>query len=387
MVDFESTERAFSYKNDAALKHSHRLFSILKYPIIGQLLSVLGGWAIRLKLPVRGLIKNSIYRQFVAGETIEESRNVFEKLYQYCVQSILDFSVEGTEEEEGFKATQTQILNVIHKVKDEASLAVAVIKISGLGSNILLEKISNNSQLTASELKQKKALHTRLDDVFSLACTLQVSVYVDAEESWIQPAIDSFTELFMQKYNKDIPIVFNTIQLYRKDRLDYLKHLHKICTEKNIWMGVKLVRGAYLEKERKEALKKGIPSPIHDKKADTDKDYNLGIKYCFEHLEKIALCLGTHNEESCIYALELLKKHNIDKKDTRVYFSQLYGMSDHISFNLAADGYNSSKYLPYGPLKDTLPYLARRAQENSSIAGQMSKELRLIKQELKRRKL
>ena len=222
-------------------------------------------------------------------------------------------------------------------------------------------------------------------EICQAAADSRIGVLVDAEESWIQNTVDALTMQMMDAFNRDRVVVYNTIQLYRHDRLAFLKHSYEAAHEKGFVLGAKLVRGAYMEKERKRADQLSYPSPIQPNKEATDRDYDLGVTFCIQHIEDIALIVASHNENSNLLAARLLEQRNLPLNHPHVHFSQLYGMSDNITFNLAKAGCPVSKYLPFGPIKDVIPYLMRRAQENSSVSGQTGRELGLIKKELKRR--
>jgi len=344
--------------------------------------------ALKLRFPVRFLIRRTIFKQFCGGESIEECSKTIESLGKHRIGTILDYSVEGKTEEEDFDRTTEIIIQTIQKASKENHIPFAVFKITGISKFSLLEKASKNrNNLSENELLELQKIEERINKICKSAHELNVPVFVDAEESWVQDIIDQWVLDMMFLYNKEKCIVFNTVQMYRHDRLEFLHKCLKISKESNISYGIKLVRGAYMEKERKRAKENGYPSPIQIDKKATDKDYNLALYFILENISFFSLVAGTHNEESSMKLAKAIEKYTIDKKDHRIYFAQLLGMSDHISFNLAHDGYNVAKYVPFGPVKEVMPYLLRRANENTSVAGQTGRELGLIKKELKQRKI
>ena len=364
---FENTEIGFKSKSNKKLKKSKTLFKLLSNPMLVRIGKILLQVSNKLKIPTNSIIKNLFFDQFCGGENINECEKCIQELKSYNIGSILDYSVEGNVN--NIQETKSEIIQTIQAAKENENITFCVFKMSGL---ILLNKQENNIK--------------PIIEICNKAKESNVSILIDAEESWIQNEIDKLTEILMSRYNTKKTIVFHTIQLYRKDKLKYLKNIHKQAKEKNYKIGIKLVRGAYMEKERSKALKDGYKSPIHETKKECDHDFNNALKYCIENINDIEIFAGTHNENSCIQLTQLMKKYNLQENDSRIHFSQLLGMSDHISFNLAKKGYNVSKYVPFGPIKEMIPYLIRRAEENSSVKGQTSRELNLIAQELKRRK-
>lgn len=340
----------------------------------------------KLRLPIKGLIRKTIYAQFCAGETLNESIPVVKQLAKKQVGSILDYSVEGKGLREDFERTKDEVIRIIKIAADNPEIPYTSLKMTGIARHGLLEKLSEGKNPEGEEKIEFTELVERLDAICREAEKANVPIYIDAEESWIQVEIDRLTEEMMWKYNVRSAIVNTTLQMYRHDRIHYLHHLLRLAEEKNRYIGIKLVRGAYLEKENKRAKEKGCVSPIHVNKASTDHDFDAAVDYCLEHIDRVALCAGTHNEASTMHLVNKMKELNIPNNDPRVYSSQLFGMSDHISFNLADAGYNVTKYLPYGPVDAVLPYLMRRAEENSAIAGQMGRELKLLITEAERRK-
>lgn len=386
MISFDNTAVAFSGKTDKDLKRSYWLFRLIGNPSLVKIGSALTTFAIKTHLPIRGIIKATIFRQFVGGETIEECNRTVEALGKYRVGTILDYSVEGKESETDFDACCKETIATIDRAKNEAHIPFCVFKVTGLARFALLEKVTAGETLTETEHSEWTRVKQRIDAISSAAHAAGKPLFIDAEESWIQKAIDDVADAMMAKYNREKAIVYNTFQLYRKDRLAFLKQSFEKATAAGYHLGAKLVRGAYMEKERQRAQEKGYPSPIQDTKADSDRDYDLALQFCTDHADRIALCAGTHNEASSKLLVQLMSEKKIDAGNKYVFFSQLLGMSDHISFNLSDAGYNVAKYVPYGPVKEVLPYLIRRAQENTSVKGQTGRELSLIIKEKQRRK-
>lgn len=385
MVSFDNTEIAFSGKSNSDLNRSYWLFKLVSSPAIVNIGKSLTSIAVNIHFPISWLIKPTIFKQFCGGENIEECNKTIEQLGKYRIGTILDYSVEGKESEEDFERCKNETIATIHKAKKDKHIPFCVFKITGLARIELLEKVSALQKLSDAEEAEYKNVLNRVDTICRTAHELSVPIFIDAEESWTQEAMDNMANDMMEKYNKEKPIVYNTFQLYRNDRLDFLKKSFEKAKAKNYFLGAKLVRGAYMEKERERAKKMGYPSPINDTKEDTDREYNLALAFCTENIERIAVCAGTHNEKSSMYLTELMQKKNITHSHPHIYFSQLLGMSDHISYNLSNAGYNVAKYVPYGPVRDVLPYLIRRAQENTSVKGQTGRELSLIIKEKKRR--
>lgn len=387
MISFDNTQIAFEYKSDKELRKAYWLFKLVGSPALVKVGKWLTHFALKTHLPVKGMIKKTIFQQFCGGETISECGPTTQKLSKYGVKSILDYSVEGQTSEKNFEATTLEIIATIKEAKNKADIPLAVFKVSGVARFDILEKFNDeNYQGSADEMQSFQGVKERVQRICQAAFDAEVPVMIDAEESWVQDGIDRIALEMMLQFNKDKAFVYNTLQMYRHDRLDFFKQELKVAQDKGIKYAVKLVRGAYMEKERDRAAKMGYPSPINATKADSDNLYNAALDFAIENLENCAVVAGTHNEESSLYLTELMHKFNIAKNDDRVYFAQLLGMSDHISFNLSAAGYNVAKYVPYGPVREVVPYLIRRAEENTSAAGQTSRELRLIQQEKLRRK-
>jgi proline dehydrogenase len=387
MISFDNTQIAFEYKSDKELRKAYWLFKLVGSPALVKVGKWLTHFALKTHLPVKGMIKKTIFQQFCGGETISECGQTTQKLSKYGVKSILDYSVEGQTSEKNFEATTLEIIATIKEAKNKADIPLAVFKVSGVARFDILEKFNDeNYQGSADEMQSFQGVKERVQRICQAAFDAEVPVMIDAEESWVQDGIDRIALEMILQFNKDKAFVYNTLQMYRHDRLDFFKKELKVAQDKGIKYAVKLVRGAYMEKERDRAAKMGYPSPINATKADSDNLYNAALDFAIENLENCAVVAGTHNEESSLYLTELMHKFNITKNDDRVYFAQLLGMSDHISFNLSAAGYNVAKYVPYGPVREVVPYLIRRAEENTSAAGQTSRELRLIQQEKLRRK-
>lgn len=387
MISFDDTEIAFAGKPDKDLQWSYRLFNMIGKPWLVKV----GGWfqkvAFALHLPVKGLIKKTIFKQFCGGETISDCDQKIKDLGKYNIGTILDYSVEGKDADDDLDRTRDEIIATINRAKDDDNIPFAVFKPTGICRTDLLAK-ANKDRTNLSEQDQQdwNTVLGRLDAICKTAHDAKVPVFIDAEDSWFQDAIDWMADEMMAKYNQSEGFIFNTIQMYRHDRLDFLKTSHQKAKAGGYVLAVKLVRGAYMEKEREKAEEEGYPSPIQPNKEATDRDYDLALAYMVDNINDIVFCAGTHNEKSSAYLAELLEKAGISKSDKRAYFAQLLGMSDHISFNLAHAGYNVAKYVPYGPVKEVMPYLMRRAQENTSVAGQVGRELGLIIKEKKRRK-
>jgi proline dehydrogenase len=386
MVSFDNTEIAFSGKSDTDLRRSFWLFRMIGSPAFVKIGKALTTFALKLHLPIKGMIKATIFKQFVGGETIEECNRTVKALGKFRIGTILDYSVEGKESEQDFDACCEETIATIERAKNDPHIPFCVFKVTGLARFALLEKVSANEALSAVEIEEFGRIKRRVEKICSAAFRHSKPIFIDAEESWIQQAIDDLADAMMLKFNKEKAIVYNTFQLYRKDRLDFLKRSFENAVKHSYLLGAKLVRGAYMEKERARAAKMNYPSPIQDTKENTDRDYNAALLFCVEHIDRIAVCAGTHNESSSLLLVKALDEKKIPHDHPHIFFSQLLGMSDHISFNLSSDNYNVAKYVPYGPVKEVLPYLIRRAQENTSVKGQTGRELSLIIKEQQRRK-
>ncbi len=383
MVSFENTENAFKAKTNSELNRSYWLFKLIGNPLLVKMGANFGPLA--LNIGFKGLIKSTIFKQFVGGETIHDCSVTIAQLGKYNIGTILDYSVEGKESEEDFDHCLEETLDTIKKAKNDKHIPFCVFKVTGLARFDLLQKVSAKTALTDAEKQEWQRVKDRVAKICGFAYESKQAIFIDAEESWIQPAIDDLANENMALYNKNSALIYNTYQFYRHDRLAYLTESIKHGKTNGYHIGAKLVRGAYMEKERKRAAEMNYPSPIQPSKEASDNDYNAALKLCVDNIDVIGLCAGTHNEKSSLNLVELMQQKNIQPADKRIYFSQLFGMSDHISYNLSLNNYNVAKYVPYGPVKEVLPYLIRRAQENTSVKGQTGRELNLIMKEKKRR--
>jgi proline dehydrogenase len=385
-VSFEDTEVAFKHKSDRDLWLSYLIFGLTKNPFLVKFLSQAAKWALAMGLPVKPLIKATVFKQFCGGEHKKEYLEVIRKLGDSNIGTILDYSVEGTEDEAGFESTKKELLRIVDQSKSDPNIPCTCMKMTAIGSFDLFKTVSANEPLSAEKIREWEKVKSRLEDICEASYQACKPIYIDAEESWIQTAIDELAEAMMSRYNQDKAIVFTTLQLYRWDRNDYFLRLIRRARSEGYKLGIKIVRGAYLEKERERAKRYGYRSPVNATKEDTDREYDKSVEIFIDNIDVVEICVGTHNEASCRLLIELMAEKDLPNDHPHIYFSQLYGMSDNISFNLAKAGYNVSKYLPFGPVESTLPYLARRAEENTAIAGQMSKELEIIIKERERRK-
>ena len=387
LPEFDNTEIAFQYRSDKELKHARFLFSSMGSPALTNIGIKMTKLALALHLPVKGIIKSTLFDHFCGGETMEEAAQTAAMLGKYGIGTILDYGVEGKESENDFDNAVPEFIKAIKYAATSKYIPFISLKVTGFAYFALLEKVHTGEKLTDDETAAWQRVYSRIDQVCKAAADNNIMVLVDAEESWIQKPVDELTNVMMARYNKKKVIVFNTFQLYRHDRFVFLKESCETARKEGYLLGAKLVRGAYMEKERKRAAEMGYPSPIQPDKQATDIDYDAATLYCLQHLNDLALFVGTHNETSCLKVAKYMLDHNIPANTERVYFSQLYGMSDNVSFNLAHEHYHVAKYLPYGPVKDVIPYLMRRAQENTSVAGQTGRELSLIAKEIKRRNI
>jgi proline dehydrogenase len=402
-ISFDDTEIAFAHHSDKELKEAYRLFRLMNYPWLVSIGTKLTPWMIHSGLPVKGLIRKTIFEQFVGGETLEETAAIAKKLSRFNVQVILDYGAEGKEGEENFDHACEEFIRVINYAATQSSIPYMSIKVTGFARFSLLEKLDalihsskENSlikrfnhalqQLTPGEQNEWERVYLRMRKICEAANEKNIGVLVDAEETWIQDPVDALSMLMMDEFNRDKSVIYNTAQLYRHDRLSFLHKMFEAAEERGFILGVKLVRGAYMEKERTRAEEKGYASPIQPEKKSTDKDFNEAVEFCIQHLEQVSVIVATHNEQSNLFAVRLLTEKGLPLNHPHVHFSQLYGMSDNITYNLAKAGCSVSKYLPFGPIKDVIPYLMRRAHENTSVKGQTGRELGLIKKELRRRK-
>ncbi|MCU0449770.1 MAG: proline dehydrogenase family protein [Bernardetiaceae bacterium] len=391
-VSFEDTATAFAAKTDADLYKSELLFKAIHYNWLVKTGTGFVKFALNAGFPITGLLRSTLFKQFCGGETIDECARTAQVLHKYGVGAILDYSVEGEKNEAAFDQTEQETIATIHKAAQmRDSIPFSVFKTTGLGPMPLLEKVAAKLAQPSplpwllSEQAGWDRLRQRVDNICRTAYEQKVRIFIDAEETWIQDAIDALAYEMMEKYNREQAIVYNTYQLYTVAGLGKLRQARTLAVKNGFYLGAKLVRGAYMEKERQRAVEKGYPDPIQPNKKATDDDFNEALRFCIDNLQRIALCAGTHNEDSCYYLAVLMEKYNISPNNQNVYFAQLHGMSDHISYNLAKAGYQVAKYLPYGPIKSVMPYLFRRAEENTSVAGQSSRELVLVSRELARR--
>lgn len=386
-LDFSNTEIAFSDKSNRELNKAYWMFRMMNKPWLVNLGNKLGVPAVRMGLPfVDLIIKQTIFRQFCGGTTLLETQRTIERLARRNTATVLDFGAEGKESEEDFNRTMKETLRAIEFVSGIEGNAIVSTKLTGMARFALLEKLQSREPLTDAEKAEFENVRKRVDSICHAANSKGVTLYIDAEESWIQDPMDNLVNEMMARYNKERAVVFNTFQMYRQDRLDYLKYSHELALREGFILGAKLVRGAYMEKERRRAAERGYPSPIHPDKPATDKSYNDGIRFCIEHVDRIALSNSTHNAESNMLMAKLIVEKGLPRNHPHLGFSQLLGMSDNITFNLANAGFFASKYVPYGSIRDVIPYLMRRAKENTSVTGDMSRELSLIHKEVQRRK-
>ena len=383
-IDFNNTKVAFAHKSNADLRKARLLFQSFNYPVLIRFGPGLAAAFINILPPVKRLIRKTIFAQFCGGENIEDCARTVEQLHKGKIGTILDYSVEGEEKEEVFEATCREIVDTIVKAsQNKDKIPFSVFKVTGIGRMDLLTKVNAGEKLDEKETAEFARVRSRFEKICEEAHRNDVAVFVDAEDSWIQDIIDSMTYEMMKKYNSRKAIIYNTIQCYRTGRV---QHVEAVLKDLGCFAGFKVVRGAYMEKERERAAKMGYESPIQPTKESTDKEYNDVLRLCMEHIDRVSICAGTHNEQSSLYLAGLMEKVGLPNGHDHVWFAQLLGMSDHISYNLADSGYNVAKYVPYGPVKAVLPYLSRRARENSSVKGQVGRELNLINTELKRRR-
>ena len=391
-ISFDNTNIAFAYKSTKELKAAKFLFNTMDYPWFSAVGVRLTPFLMKTGLPIHGIIRKTIFKQFVGGETLGETAAVGKILSDYNVQVILDYGVEGKEGEANFEEATEQFIRVIQYAASQKNIPFISVKVTGFARFGLLQTLNEAPRLRSGihdheeEVNEWERVRERMFRICAAAAENGIGVLVDAEESWIQDPVDRLVIEMMEIFNKEKPIVYNTIQLYRHDRLSFLRLSHTIAKQQDFILAVKLVRGAYMEKERLRAVQNNYPSPIQNDKSFTDGDYNAAVAYCIDHLNEIAVIIASHNEYSNLHAAEILDTKGIAHNHPHVHFSQLYGMSDNITFNLADAGYSVSKYLPFGPIREVIPYLMRRAQENSSLNGQTSRELLLIRKELERRK-
>jgi proline dehydrogenase len=385
-ISFDNTEIAFSSRSDKELRKTLWLFSAFNNKIIVKTGTYLINLSLKLELPLKDLVKGTVYKHFCGGESILDCNNSINQLKEFNIGAILDYAVEGKESDTIFERSCEELMTVIEKAHRVPNIPFAVFKPTGIASKDLMTKVQNKENLTLVETEQFEKVKMRFDRICKQAYEKNVRLFIDSEDSWYQNTVDDLVYEMMRKYNKETCIVFNTYQMYRKDMPKRFREAYELATLEGYFLGAKLVRGAYMEKERKRAADIGYPDPIFETKALTDKAFNEALDYCIENIAKISVCCGSHNEESNYRLIDLIEHYGLKKDDQRIYSAQLYGMSDHISYNLAQAGYNVAKYVPYGPVDLVVPYLIRRAEENTSIAGQTSRELQLIRKEIMRRR-
>lgn len=386
-LDFQDTATAFADRSDKELKEKYRLFKMLNSPVLNAIGTGATKFALSIGLPVEGMIKSTVFGQFCGGETIEECEGTVERLARSGVGTVLDYSVEGKSSEQDFDNTKDEIIRTIERAKDDPRIPFSVFKVTGIAPLGTLERMSGKKKLDAKSQAKCERIHNRVNEICEYAYSIGQPVFIDAEDSWIQDAIDRMATEMMERFNRERPIVYNTLQMYRTDRLQHLKDARRQAQSEGYFYAVKLVRGAYMEKERDRAAEMGYPSPIHPTRQDTDADYDAAVEYCMKHHDDMAFVAATHNEASTQKLALMMNEMGVAADHPHIHFSQLYGMGDNISYVLAKGGYNVTKYVPYGPVHDAVPYLIRRAEENSSAAGQMSRELEMIEREIRRRKL
>lgn len=384
---FDNTETAFKLKSDSELERAYFLFKMISIEPLVRIGTAATNFALNLHLPVEGLIRSTVFDHFCGGVNEKDCMPVVDNLSNAGVFSVLDYSVEGKKEDAQFVLTTQKVNELTRFAKDKTAMPFSVFKPTGLGHIEIWKKVTKKETLSESEEKEWQDITERYDKVCKTASDCNISLLIDAEEYCMQEAADDLCERMMEKYNSEKAIVFNTLQCYRWDRLDYLKEQHAKAKENGYKLGFKVVRGAYLEKENERAEQLNYKSPMCESKAATDANFDTVMRYIFDNLDDISLFLGTHNEASSYLAMQIMEEKGIAKDNSHVWFGQLYGMSDHLTFNIASKGYNAAKYIPFGPVKDVMPYLIRRAEENTSVAGQTNRELILLKKERKRRKL
>ncbi len=384
-LDFRDTATAYADKSDSELKEKYRLFRLMNSPTLSSIGTRLAKFALNVGLPVEGMIKRTIFEQFCGGETIAESEGAIRKLFASGIGTILDYSVEGKSSEEDFDFTKAEIIRTIERAKGDPAIPFSVFKVTGIAPLGTLERMSAKKKLDAKSQAKCERITQRIQSICEFAHSVGQPTFIDAEDSWYQDAIDRMATEMMGRFNRSRPIIYNTLQMYRTDRLQFLKDARAEAKRGGYILGIKLVRGAYMEKERERAREMGYPSPIHVDKQSTDRDFDAALDYCLDHVDEIAFVNATHNENSAYHLAAKMHERGIPNDHPHIFFSQLYGMGDNISYVLAKHGYNVSKYVPYGPVHDSVPYLIRRAEENTATAGQVSRELEMIKIELKRR--
>lgn len=386
-INFDNTEIAFRNKSNADLNQAYWLFKIISSNFLTNVGPPITNFLLKVGFPIKGAIRATIFKQFCGGETIMGCEHTIEQLSLGKVGTILDYSVEGEDEEQAFDYTCEEIIRTVNRADGDERIPITVFKMTGIARFALLEKLDAKLELTAEEKSEFDRVKARCLKICKTAFDKKVPIMIDAEDSWIQNTIDELALEMMMMFNKEHLIIYNTYQMYRHDKLADIKADYLIAKEAGFILGVKMVRGAYMEKERQRALDMGYPSPIQPDKESTDRDYDESLRFCVEHIDQVGIVCGTHNEESSRLLTELIDQNNIPHNHTHIYFAQLLGMSDNLTYNLSNSGYNVVKYVPYGPIEAVMPYLFRRAQENTSVAGQTGRELTLIKKEKARRRL
>jgi proline dehydrogenase len=385
-INFANTEVAFASKSDAALRKAKWLFSTMANANLVKLGVFFTRLALKVRLPIEGIIRNTIFQQFCGGESIQDCTPTIGRLGEYNIKTILDYSVEGDSDEESYEETTREIIRICEFSRGNDHIPFSVVKVSGVGSNAVMEKVQKGEPLNDQEQEQMKAIRRRVHAMAKAAVDNGLMFMIDAEESWMQDTIDGMTYDLMREFNKEFPYIYNTYQLYRHEALGNIRKALEMARAEDFHLGAKLVRGAYMEKERQRAEEHGYPSPIQPDKPSTDRDFNEALKFCVDNIDQMAVCSGTHNEDSSLFLCQLMSERGIPHNHERIYFAQLLGMSDNISYNLAQAGYNVAKYVPYGPIRQVMPYLFRRAAENTAIAGQGGREYQWVVKEITRRK-
>jgi proline dehydrogenase len=380
---FDNTTVAFQSKSKKSLLKAYWLFRLMGWNKLTKIGTYFVKIALKAPLGLKKIIKNTLYQQFCGGENFSDCTQTMDELSLYGLSAIPDYVAEGQEDTAAFEGACAQIMKTIAQAAQDSHISFAVFKVTALGPFEVLAKKQRREAFSPLETIAWEALKKRVDSLMAAAASKGVRILVDAEESWVQDTVDELVWDGMERHNKAKALIYTTCQMYRSDMLGRIEILAERGRQKDFVPGIKLVRGAYLEKENQRAKHLVYKSPMHQCKAETDEAFDEALRFCLH--EEMALCIGTHNEASVLYAMMLMKEKQILPSSERVYFAQLYGMSDHISYNLAAQGYRVAKYLPFGPMELSLPYLFRRAQENKSVAGQVSRELALIKKELQRR--
>lgn len=385
-LSFNELKTAYAHKTDKEIRFTQLVFTILHYPWLVKILSYAAKLILQYNLPFKGIIRSTVFKVFCSGENEAEAFQTIRHLHEYRVMAVLDYVSEGEKSEEAFSRNAEKIIANINAEVNGTKADFISVKLTGLEDPDFLTQINHaHNQLSGSQQNRYKRFKQHVENICRAAAAKNIMIYIDAEETWMQDVIDSLTEQMMKQFNHERVIVFNTLQMYRTDRVAYLHAAIARARQSGYLCGIKLVRGAYLEKETRHAAEAGLPNPVFEKKSDTDKSFNTATEICLQNHDVVVTCIASHNEESVQYAIDCLKKYNVSNPMEKLQFSQLYGMSDHITFNLAAHGYHASKYLPYGEVEKAIPYLMRRAEENTSVNGQMNRELDMLKKEMKRR--